>query len=86
MTWAIAGSEIQAKTVNTKTDNASTFFMIVLLLRQATLHMSNVFRETRRSTHQRQVDAATVSNFGGPHVMLLFDVAISTLIWKADDG
>jgi len=32
MTWAIAGSEIQAKTVNTKTDNASTFFMIVLLL------------------------------------------------------
>ena len=40
---AKAGSEIQAKTVNTKSDNASTgviIFMMVVLLRQATSHAS----------------------------------------------
>jgi hypothetical protein len=40
---AKAGSEIQAKTVNTKSDNASAgviIFMMVVLLRQATSHVS----------------------------------------------
>ena len=42
---AKAGSEIQAKTVNTKSDNASAgviIFMMVVLLRQATSHASNL--------------------------------------------
>jgi hypothetical protein len=40
---AKAGSEIQAKTVNTKSDNASAgviIFMMVVLLRQAASHAS----------------------------------------------
>jgi len=34
MSAAMAGPEIEAKTVNTKTDNASNFLMIIILLRQ----------------------------------------------------
>ena len=36
-----------------------------------------------RSTHERQVDAATVSISSRSRVMLLFDEVISTLIWES---
>jgi len=40
MSAATAGPEIEANTVNTKTDNVSNFFMIIILLRQAAPQIS----------------------------------------------
>ena len=40
MSAAIAGAEIEAKTVNTKTDNVSNFLMIIILLSQTAAHIS----------------------------------------------
>jgi hypothetical protein len=37
---ASAGPEIEPKTVSTRIDNASSFFMIIILLRPAAVHIS----------------------------------------------
>jgi len=39
MSEAIAGPVIEPKTVITKTDNASNFFMIIILLRHVPAHI-----------------------------------------------
>jgi hypothetical protein len=44
MSAAIAGPEIEAKTVNTKTDNASNCFMIIILLSPAAPQVSMLLR------------------------------------------
>jgi hypothetical protein len=44
MSAAIAGPEIEAKTVNTKTDNVSNCFMISILLSPAAAHLSMLLR------------------------------------------
>ena len=44
MSAAVAGPEIEAKTVNTKTDNVSNCFMIIILLSPAAPHLSMLLR------------------------------------------
>jgi hypothetical protein len=48
---AIAGPEIEAKTVNTKTDNASNFFMIIILLRHTAAHIGMLPHVENRASH-----------------------------------
>jgi hypothetical protein len=51
MSEAIAGPEIEAKTVNRKTDSVSNFFMIIILLTPAAAHISMLLCRENKTSH-----------------------------------
>jgi hypothetical protein len=63
---AIAGPEIEAKTVNTKTDNANNFFMGVVLLNSYLAHRHAVrFRRLLMCWGSQAIDLFNISGHNG---------------------